>query len=247
MVMDPYKVLGVTPEASGDDIKKAYRSLSRRYHPDANINNPNKAQAEEKFKEIQVAYDRIMKDRENGNFSGYSQGSYGQGTYGQGAYRQGGYGQGNYNQGAYGNSTGQNAYGPFGYGSYGTGDGTFQGQEESPRLRAAAVYINSRNFMEAMTVLESIQDRNAVWYYYSALANQGLGNNVTALEAARQAAALEPGNMQYQILLKRMEGGGIWYENMGEGYGRAGEGLGRVCTTLCWLTMLCNCCFMRPY
>lgn len=238
MITDPYKTLGVTPEASNDDIKKAYRNLSRRYHPDANINNPNKAQAEEKFKEIQVAYDRITKDRESGNYSSYSsQGSYGQGAYSQ----QGTYGQ----QGAYG----QNAYGygPFGYGNFGTGDNTYQGNEESPRLRAAASYLNAQNYREAMTVLESIQERNAVWYYYSALANQGLGNNVSALNAARQAAALEPDNLQFQIFLKRMESGGIWYENMGEGYGRAGEGVGKICTALCWLSLLCNCCFARPY
>ena len=53
---DPYQVLGVSQDASEEEIKKAYRKLSRMYHPDANINNPNKAQAEEKFKEIQQAY-----------------------------------------------------------------------------------------------------------------------------------------------------------------------------------------------
>ena len=63
---DPYSVLGVGRNASEEEIKKAYKALSRRYHPDANINNPNKAQAEEKFKEIQNAYQQIMKERTSG-------------------------------------------------------------------------------------------------------------------------------------------------------------------------------------
>ena len=63
-MLDPYSVLGVSRDASMDEIKKAYRSLSRKYHPDANINNPNKDQAEEKFKQVQQAYDQIVKERE---------------------------------------------------------------------------------------------------------------------------------------------------------------------------------------
>lgn len=41
-MINPYRVLGVLPGASDDEIKKAYRELSRKYHPDANINNPNR-------------------------------------------------------------------------------------------------------------------------------------------------------------------------------------------------------------
>ena len=66
-MIDPYQVLGVSRSASDDEIKKAYRSLSRKYHPDANINNPNKDQAEEKFKQVQQAYDQIMKERQYGS------------------------------------------------------------------------------------------------------------------------------------------------------------------------------------
>ena len=88
-MFDPYSVLGVSRDASDDEIKKAYRKLSRKYHPDANINNPNKAQAEEKFKEVQQAYEQIMKEREygsSGNYNSYG-GFGGFGTQGQNTYQ----------------------------------------------------------------------------------------------------------------------------------------------------------------
>ena len=58
---DPYQVLGVSRDASNDEIKKAYRKQSRKYHPEANINNPNKEAAEAKFKEVMAASSRISR------------------------------------------------------------------------------------------------------------------------------------------------------------------------------------------
>ena len=110
---DPYKILGVSPNASDDEIKKAYRELSRKYHPDANSGNPLADLAEEKFKEVQTAYSRIMDMRSGKSADGYSRGTqgYSQGTqnYGQGynqnynrqRYEQ--YGSG-YGRGPYGNN-----------------------------------------------------------------------------------------------------------------------------------------------
>ena len=57
---DPYQVLGVSRSASDEEIKKAYRTLSRKYHPDANVDNPNQDQAEEPFKQVQQAYDLTL-------------------------------------------------------------------------------------------------------------------------------------------------------------------------------------------
>ncbi|MBE6936124.1 MAG: tetratricopeptide repeat protein [Ruminococcaceae bacterium] len=68
--MDPYKVLGVSPSASDDEVKKAYRELARKYHPDNYVNNPLADLAQEKMKEINEAYDTITKQRASGGSSG---------------------------------------------------------------------------------------------------------------------------------------------------------------------------------
>lgn len=60
---DPYSVLGVSPNATDDEIKEAYRKLAKKYHPDI---NPDKKLAEEMMKEINLAYDTIKKQREQG-------------------------------------------------------------------------------------------------------------------------------------------------------------------------------------
>ena len=69
MTKNPYEVLGVSPNASEEEIKKAYRELSRKYHPVANVDNPLRDLAEEKFKEVHEAYDEIMKERANGGYN----------------------------------------------------------------------------------------------------------------------------------------------------------------------------------
>ena len=120
--------------------------------------------AEEHFKEVQQAYDQIMKEKQQG----------------------GGYGYG----GGYSSNSGGYSYA----GSHGFG------QNESPKMQAAANYIASRHYVEALNVLNGIPfgERRARWYYFSAIANQGMGNNINAMEHAKRAVEMEPSNMEYR-------------------------------------------------
>lgn len=70
--MDPYKVLGVTPQTSDDDVKRAYRELARKYHPDNYVGSPLADLAETRMKEINQAYDMIMNARTGGSSAGAS-------------------------------------------------------------------------------------------------------------------------------------------------------------------------------
>lgn len=224
---DPYQVLGVPHGATEEEIKKAYRALSRKYHPDANVNNPNKAQAEEKFKEIQAAYQQVMKEKTGGYAGGYGQ----SGSGGREEDPFGGFG-----------------FGPFGF--YGYGQRQSTGYEEQPHLRAAGNYIRNGYYREARTTLDQMDsgERNARWYYYSAIAHSSLGNNVAALEHARKAVSLEPGNEDYRQLQQTLENGGSWYRQRQAGYGYPTMGDGNMCMKLCVANMICNmCCCGRGF
>ncbi|MEZ3487918.1 MAG: J domain-containing protein [Lachnospiraceae bacterium] len=211
---DPYSVLGISRNASDEEIKKAYRNLSRRYHPDANINNPDKDRAEARFKEVQQAYRQIMQEREyqgSGSYDGY-----------------GGYGD-------FGGFRGFNA-------QYQRADSGGNETEDDLHMKAAGNFINSGRYREALNLLNGIGTHNALWYYYSALANSGLGNNVIALQHAQEALRLEPDNFQYQLLVRRFESGGNWYRQQQGPYQTTFYGGGDWCAKLCIANIVCNMC-----
>ena len=223
-MMDPYEVLGVSRNASDDEIKKSYRTLSRKYHPDANVNNPNAAQAEEKFKQVQAAYDQIMKEKEQG-YSGYGS------TNGYGGYG---------NAGGYGGFGGYGSAG--GFGGYGGASSAGQNDEYTMHLNAAMNYIRAGKYNEALNVLSGMGQKTARWYYYSAMAHMGLGNNVAALEHAGKAVSLEPQNMEYQMLRQRLQSGGQWYESRQAAYGYPNASGNDLCMKICLANVFCNLC-----
>lgn len=228
MIIDPYKVLGVSEDVSDAELKKVYRDLSKKWHPDANPDDPQGA--EEHFKEIQEAYTQIVDARARGTSA-----------YGRAR-------EDSSSRGAYGSGYSEYGYGGFEdfFREWSRYSDERRQQEESNEMTAARNYINNGYYREAMNALNQVAEgaRNARWYYYAAISSQGLGNNIDALTYARRAAEMEPGNSEYAALLKRLEGGGSWYTERGEGYGgfRAPSSTTTWCLSLCALNLFCNCC-----
>lgn len=208
--MDPYAVLGVRRGATDEEIKKAYRNLSRKYHPDANVNNPNKEEAEEHFKEVQKAYEQVMKEKQQGTDS------------------------------FFGGSSG----GGFGAGGF---QGDFFGTSSEVKMQAAANYIQGRAFAEALYVLGQIPvtHRTGRWYYYSAVANAGMGNTATAISQIQYALRMEPSNTEYRRFYQQLQEQNAWYESHRTQYRRPFAN-GTWCLSMLLMELLCSFC-CRPF
>lgn len=205
MVQDPYKVLGVSPGASDEEIKKAYRELTKKYHPDLNPGDSNAAQ---KMNDINAAYDQIK----NG-----------------GAQQQ-----------AYGPSAGaQQQYGWYGWDSWNGWQGQqTQQQTERSEYTAAKNYIRNGMYKEALNALSGVpvQERDGKWYYLHAGANMYQGNKIAALESAKRAVEIDPGNEEYRMLLQQLQSGGDFYNNYTVRYNR-GLSPDRLCMAMCAANM----------
>lgn len=203
MIDDPYKVLGVGPDASDEEIKRAYRRLAKKYHPDL---NPGDQEAAARMQEVNAAYEQIK------NPEKYQQANPG-----------GGYG---------------GYYAPFG----GYSRQTYSEEHGDQYQKSAYQYIRFRRYAEALNTLNNSTERNARWYYLSALANDGLGNQVTALEHIRRAVSMEPDNQEYLWTLERIENGGAAYrESAGHfrGFTMGGDPCSQLC--LCYLVNIFCC------
>lgn len=150
--------------------------------------------------------------------------------------------------GSYGNPYGGNPYGGYGYGGYQQWEDRSSTGQADQYQTSAEQYIRYRRWSEALNVLQNSQNRNARWYYLSALANDGLGNQVTALEHMRKAVSMEPDNQEYLWALSQLENGGSAYRRQAGNFGGfsfGGSPCGGLC--LCYLAQLFCCGGHAPF
>ena len=254
MIDDPHKVLGVSPDASQDEIKKAYRQMAKKYHPDL---HPNDQGAAKRMNDINEAYDMLM------NPEKYAARRAQQQTQN----RQSGYYGSTQSQNARQNNAGYQ--GPGGWASdfgdfdfediFGFGFGSAQQQTstspkpepgDSPEIQQVVSAVNSRRFQEAATILTHIPStgRNARWYYLSALANQGLGNSVQALDQIQKALRMDPENRVYALLYQQFRQTGQTYEHNAQGFNMQAANMQKLCIGCLAFQCLCGpCSYMRCY
>ena len=209
---DPYQILGVSENASDEEIKKAYRELARKYHPDNYHDNPLADLAQEKMKEINAAYEQITKERASGKRGSGSGGA----SYGASGY--GGYG------------------GYQGYGGYG-GSQSYSGQ--SSVLQQARIAINTGNISRAEALLANYSDHNAEWNFLKGAVCYRRGWLDEALRYYRTACQMDPTNAEYRQALEYMEGtDDTAYRPGGGSFGTFCRG--NPCMSMCCLWALCN-------
>ena len=175
---DPYKILGVSPTATDDEVKAAYRALARKYHPDKYRDSDLAEMAGEKMKEINAAYDEIQKIRA-----------------GKATGQNGGYGS------AYGGSTYGGPYGGQTYGQAHHSGNPYITARQLINLRRVAEAAQVLS-----TVPES--DRGAEWHFLMGCIAVNRGHFVDAQQFFDTACGMDPDNPEYRDARERLRNRG---------------------------------------
>ena len=156
---NPYKILGVSTDATDAEIKKAYRDLAKKYHPDNYVNNPLADLASEKMKQINDAYDTITKERAKGNSGGENRNYYKSSNY----------------------------------------------SESEIRIRKL---VNEGRISEAEILLDRVpeNERGAEWHFLKGCVYIRKGWLIEARNHAEIAVKMNPNNLEYQTLLRNING-----------------------------------------
>lgn len=195
MKKNPYKVLGIKEGASYDEIKRAYRELAKKYHPDRYQNNPLADLADEKMREINEAYDTLMKNAGGSyQYQSYSEQSYDNSNASQGSYNQ----QYQHQQQSKSQSDYRTQY------QYGAD------AELEQKVRA---HINSGNLTEAQRILDRMQNRNAAWHYLQGLVFLRRGWYDRGYTNIQKASNMEPANFEYRSALDNLNRQSTGYRN----------------------------------
>lgn len=219
MAKNPYKVLGVKEGASYDEIKRAYRELAKKYHPDRYQNNPLSDLADEKMREINEAYDTLMKNA--GGAYQYQQDS------------EQSYDNSNASQSSYNKQQSQSGY-----------QTQYQNGNESDLERQARMYINSGNLNEAQKILDRMQNKNANWYYLQGLVFLRRGWYDRGYTNIQKASNMDPANFEYRNALNNLhqQSSGYrqnnYYQNTNN---RGNPDMCNLCANLWCADSICEC------
>ena len=220
MSNDPYKVLGVSKNATDEEIKRAYHELARKYHPDRYTNSDLADLAKEKMQEVNAAYDEIQRLRAEGGASDNAGGS----SYGNGG-----------------------AYNGQGNGGYTGGAGNYQSQNYSAEAREKFVLIrnciNAGNIPEAERLINEVApaDRGAEWHFLMGCIQLRKGFYTDAQYSFDTAYRMEPTNNEYWQFKEKMHERS---KSFGNGYNTTrGGGCGScdICSSLICADCCCEC------
>ena len=224
---DPYSVLGVSATATDEEVKKAYRDLARKYHPDNYQDNPLADLAQEKMKEINEAYDQVTKLRQQGGYSsGYNPGGSGYSSAGGGYQYQRGSG---YQSGYQSNYQRQSSGG--GVSVYAQARSAIQ----SGNISLAEQLLNGQGVVH-----------NAEWNFLMGCVCVGKNNVFDAQKYIDQAVYMDPNNMEYRSMQQRLRGGAAYRSSpFGGGYGNGMQNgqncdMCDVCSLIMCLDCLCR-------